>query len=182
MVFVMRRAPKARNKVARGKGERSEPAAPGSPINKDSRPGGPTENYGARLSPLRGWLAFYMDPGAARFASLNAGPWLPSTAPSALGPHSVWLPRLRRSVLIPSGYRAFGARPSFHLAPPLPVRWCYTPERWRVSFKVNTRTRPSSRSSNLVTPQFALVIQTGFSSGASRAPIRCRARMQIVPV
>jgi hypothetical protein len=26
------------------------------------------------------------------------------------------------------------------------------------------------------------VIQTGFSSGASRAPIRCRARMQIVPV
>ena len=78
-----------------------------------------------------------------------------ATALSALGPHSIWLPH---------------------------VRWCYTPERWRVSFKVNTRTRPSSRSSNLITPQFALVIQTGFSSGASRAPIRCRARMQIVPV
>ena len=137
---VLRRAPEARNKVARGKREARGPWKankmktglkgrqkwsahvcrpsgaralslndPGAACSASVRtgpwithkklnPGGPAENSGAYLSPLRGWLALLKDPGAAcslRFALapgyllaapfgapdpllLNHSPWLPS--------------------------------------------------------------------------------------------------------
>src|SRR5205085_6485296 len=58
----------------------------------------------------------------------------------------------------------------------------YTSVRWRVSLVQSTLTKPSLRSSKRVIPQFPDEIHTGFSSGASRAPIKCSARMQMVPV
>ena len=53
-----RQAPKAHEKVARGKGERSEPAAPGSPSLNVAGPEGRQKPRPACLSPL---------PGLARF-------------------------------------------------------------------------------------------------------------------
>ena len=62
--------------VARGKGARSAPAAPGSLIKKGASPGGATDTCAAIFCRPSGPAnLIFTDPGAARF---RACPWLPS--------------------------------------------------------------------------------------------------------
>ena len=65
------------------------------------------------IAPFGARTSFFMDPGAACFAALHTCPWLPYSAPSALGVRG---PARQKGEAVPRHsplatlFRAFGAR------------------------------------------------------------------------